>query len=348
MDVTGRSPRQQTLSAAVGGPSTGRDSRPAEAVPAGGLRPVRVAVCVATLQRPQLLGALLESLGTLEFRKQAPVDLFIVVVDNDGNQTAREVVEAARDRLPFPVVYTVEPTRGIPHARNCGVGVALREGAEFVAFIDDDEVASPTWLDELLDVQRRSGADVVSGPSLPRFAPGVEQWVIEGGFFTYPRYGTGEDIPIAATNNVLVSAHLFRDRPEPFDPTFGLSGMDDSHFFMRVKQEGARLVWADEALVEEFIPASRARARWIVKRAFRIGNGYVFCVRTLHPPHRWVIPRVAGALARIGYGALILPVAAVRGRAPLVGALRTISNGLGSLVALAGKRYQEYTVIHGR
>lgn len=340
MEVTGR-PAQQTLGEAVGGPA-------GERCPPTGGRPVRVAVCVATLQRPVLLASLLESLAALEFRKCPDTAPFVVVVDNNGEETAREVVEAARGRLPFPVVYTVEPTRGIPHARNCGVRVALREGADFVAFIDDDEVASPGWLDELLAVQRRSSADVVSGPSLPRFAPGVEQWVIDGGFFTYPRYATGEEIPIAATNNVLVASHLFRDRDEPFDPSFELSGMDDSHFFMRVKKAGAKLVWADEALVEEFIPISRAHARWIVKRAFRIGNGYVFCVRALSPPYRWVVPRVVGAFARIGYGTLALPFAAVRGRAPMVSALRTISNGVGSLVALAGKRYQEYTVIHGR
>lgn len=341
MDVIGRSAALDPRKRAPGGAAT-RHGAPRESAP------VRVAVCVATLHRPLLLGALLESLAGLEFRKRVPVELFIVVVDNDPRETAREIVDAARDRLPFPVVYAVEPNRGIPHARNCGVRAALREGAEFVAFIDDDEVASPDWIDELLDVQRRCAADVVSGPSLPRFAAGVEPWVVEGGFFTYPRYATGEAIPIAATNNALVAAHLFRGTAEPFDPAFGLSGMDDSHFFMRVRKEGAKLVWADEARVEEFIPASRARARWIVKRAFRIGNGYVFCVRALSPPHRWVIPRLAGALARIGYGTLVLPFAALRGRAPLVGALRTISNGVGSLVALAGKRYHEYTVIHGR
>jgi glycosyltransferase involved in cell wall biosynthesis len=344
MDLTGRSSAPQALRTAAGGHSTKSGVLGGEAVGQG---PVRVAVCVATLQRPLLLGTLLESLGKLEFRKTAAVDLFIVVVDNDPGETAREVVESARDRLPFPVVYNVEPTRGIPHARNRGVRVALGNGAEFVAFIDDDEVASPDWLDELLDVQRHSSADVVSGPSLPRFAPGVEHWVVEGGFFTYPRYATGEVIPIAATNNVLVAAHLFRGSEEPFDPAFGLSGMDDSHFFMRVKQAGAKLVWADEAQVEEFIPASRAQVGWIVKRAFRIGNGYVFCSRALSPPYRWVVPRIGGALARIGYGSLSLPFAALRGKASTVSALRTISNGVGSLVALAGKRYQEYTVIHG-
>lgn len=307
-----------------------------------------MAISVATLQRPVLLRSLLESLARLDFRRHPPAELFVVVVDNDPEETAREVVESLRDELPFPVVYTVEPRRGIPHARNCGVGEALRRGVDFVAFIDDDEVARPDWLDELLEVQHRTAADVVSGPSLPRFAPGVEPWVVEGGFFTYPRYGTGEVIPIAATNNVLVSARLFADTPEPFDPTFDLSGMDDSHFFMRVKQAGARLVWADEAVVEEFIPLSRARASWIVKRAFRIGNGYVFCVRSLLPLHRWLVPRVAGALARIGYGSVVLPFAVFRGKAAAVSALRTISNGVGSLVALVGKRYQEYTVIHGR
>ncbi|HEV2147375.1 MAG TPA: glycosyltransferase [Longimicrobiaceae bacterium] len=332
----------------IDGTSSSRGAAAVSGAQGAPSRAPRVAICVATLQRPVLLGTLLESLARLEFGKSGPVELFLVVVDNDPEETARGVVEAVRDAMPCPIVYTVESRRGIPYARNCGVRVALENGADFLAFIDDDEVASPTWLDELLDAQRRYGADVVSGPSLPRYAAGVPQWVIEGGFFTYPRYRTGESIPISATNNVLVSAELFRDTEEPFDPAFGLSGMDDSHFFMRVKQAGAKLVWADEALVEEFIPESRARTSWILQRAFRIGNGYVFCVRTLSPPHRWVVPRLAGAFARIGYGALILPFAAVRGRASTVSALRTISNGVGSLVGLAGKRYHEYTVIHGR
>lgn len=307
-----------------------------------------MAVCVATLQRPVLLHALLESLAGLAFPKSGSVDLLVVVVENDESDTAREVVEGLRDRLPFPIVYRVEPRRGIPHARNRGVQVALEEEADFVAFIDDDETAHPDWLDELLDVQRRCAADVVSGPALPRFAAGVEPWVVEGGFFNYPRYATGEVIPIAATNNVLVSSMLFRDDPTPFDPGFGLSGMDDSHFFMRMKRAGAKLVWADEAVVEEFIPESRARAGWIIRRAFRIGNGYVFCVRSLLPARRWVLPRVGGALARIGFGLLMMPVAALSGKARFVRALRTLSNGVGSLVGLMGRRYEEYTVIHGR
>ena len=46
-------------------------------------------------------------------------------------------------------MHRVEGRRGIPQARNAAVAVAL-ERADFVAFIDDDEVPSPLWLAELL------------------------------------------------------------------------------------------------------------------------------------------------------------------------------------------------------
>ena len=62
-----------------------------------------------------------------------------VVVDNDADESSRAVVTAAK--LPWPVVYVVEPERGIPFARNR----AVREAADsdFVVFIDDDEIPEP-------------------------------------------------------------------------------------------------------------------------------------------------------------------------------------------------------------
>jgi glycosyltransferase involved in cell wall biosynthesis len=303
---------------------------------------------VATFQRPVLLRSLLVSLRAQVFPRNPDLDVVLVVVDNDADAGARAIVDELRAEIPFPIEYEIEPTRGIPHARNCAVRRALEAGADFVAFIDDDEVASPTWLDELVSVQRKMHGDVVSGPSLPRYAEGVPKWVAAGRFFHYPRYRSGTRIHIAATNNVLIARRLLADHPAPFDPAFGLSGMDDSHFFMRVRNEGARLFWADEALVEEFIPASKARVSWILQRAYRIGNGYVFCVRDLHPTYQWLLPRVMGALARILFGALLLPLGVLRGRTAMVSSLRTIANGVGSIVGLLGVRFEEYTVVHGK
>jgi succinoglycan biosynthesis protein ExoM len=308
---------------------------------------MRVAICVATCRRPMSLARLLRSLGALRFRKQS-ADPVIVVVDNDERATAREVVERARGEIPWPVLYDVEPTRNIPLARNRAIELALQQDPDFVAFIDDDEAALPNWLDELIDVQVRHGADVVGGVVLPRYEEGVPQWVVRGGFFENPRYRTGSPVAMAFTGNALISRRLLEDPTGRFDPAFGIAGSEDSHFFMRVHHTGKTMVWADEAVVEEVVPASRATASWILRRAFRVGNGYVFCERAILPRHRWVVPRVAKAVFRITEGVLLVGPSTLGGRAPAVRALRKVAHGMGCLVGLAGIRYREYEVIHGK
>lgn len=308
---------------------------------------VRVAICVATYRRPRMLHSLLESLGRLTFEPHLRPVISLVVVDNDPGGPAGDVVRSVDAGYPYPITYLVEARRGIANARNRAVAVALQQDSDFVAFIDDDEVAHSGWLNALLKVQREYAADVAAGPVAPRFAPDVPAWIASGGFFEPPRRRTGARVLVPSTNNVLISADLLLDRPEPFEPSFGLSGIDDTHFFLRVGLAGARMVWADQAVVEEFIPASRARPAWIVRRAFRVGNGYVRCVRALLPARSWVVPRLAGASARILYGLVMLPLAVVRGRAAAVHALRTAANGIGAIAALLGVHHEEYTRIHG-
>ena len=129
--------------------------------------PVRVAVCVITHQRPEGLTRLIRALDALSFQKEPP-NLQIIVVDNDSTGSALGVCERLRDDVQWPVEYTREPRRGIPQARNKAVQCAVNQ-AEFLAFIDDDEVPDMSWLDELLRVQRTHDADVVAGPVVPHF-----------------------------------------------------------------------------------------------------------------------------------------------------------------------------------
>jgi succinoglycan biosynthesis protein ExoM len=308
--------------------------------------PARVGVCVATYRRPGMLRALLLSLGALEFRKH-PAEVFVVVVDNDAAQSARETVEGVRTELPLPLHYAVEAERNISGARNRGVQVALERGAEFVAFIDDDETATPAWLDELLDGVFRHGADAVGGAVHPVYDPEVPAWVVRGRFFDGPRFRTGTPRPYVATNNSLVSARLLRRTPRRFDPAFGRSGSGDSEFFMRVQRQGARLVWVDEAVVRERIPASRGRAGWVLRRAFRMGNGAVFCERALPPAIRRLSPRLIKAAIRTAGALLLVLPSLVLGRRGAVRALWSVAYGAGCFSALLGYRYIEYRSVHG-
>jgi GT2 family glycosyltransferase len=302
-------------------------------------------VCVATYRRPVLLRSLLQSLGALT--NASGYELILVVVDNDVNRSAEWVVEGMCADLHRPIRYAVEPVPNISLARNAGVRIALDEDADFLAFIDDDEVADPNWLDALLTAQRRFNADAVSGAVVSRYPSEAPDWIIRGAFFEQPRFATGYLLPYAHTNNVLVARKLFEDLDAPFDPAFGRTGGEDSHFFIRARRAGARLVWMDEAVVEEQVPVSRARAGWILRRAFRIGNAGVWCEKDLAPHVVWLVPRAVIAAGRLLQGAVVLIPAAAFGRASMLRALWKMAYGLGCLSALTGFRYREYDEVHG-
>ena len=117
-----------------------------------------LSICVPTYRRPGGLFLLLGSLDAQVF-SEAPPAIRIVVVDNDETESAREVVDDARSFLRHPVHYRVEKRVGIPQARNAALAAAL--SSDWIAFVDDDEVPEPGWLDALLRTQRATGADVV-------------------------------------------------------------------------------------------------------------------------------------------------------------------------------------------
>jgi GT2 family glycosyltransferase len=213
---------------------------------------------------------------------------------------------------------------------------------EFVAFIDDDEVPSPTWLDELLNVQKVYEADVVAGPVLPQFDVQVPPWMLEGGFFERPRYPTGHPLTYVATNNVLLHSRVFKEIEQGFDERLALTGGSDTHFFLRAHCAGYKMVFADEAIVHEWNPPSRVNTRWILQRAFRKGNSLVFYKTYLDSSMRMriLLLAVAGRSALRAVWAMRLFCSF--GKPALIRSLQSLLNGVGILTGLAGYMYKEY------
>jgi len=120
----------------------------------------RVAIAVITFRRPALLKALLDSLLAQEVPPEYEVR--IIVVDNDDEGSATDVIARAAKDGRYPVEAAAEPEPGIPFAREKSVQLAWDDDA--LIFVDDDEVAPPGWLAELLRAWRSTGADVVTGP----------------------------------------------------------------------------------------------------------------------------------------------------------------------------------------
>ena len=306
---------------------------------------MKVAVCVITCQRPEGLKRLLNGLNRLSFDKCVTPQIETIVVDNDAEGSVREICESLNSKIKWLIKYCIEPSRGIPYARNKSL-TCVEKDADFIAFIDDDEVPAPGWLDELLYAQKTYGADVVHGAVIPYFNEAVPEWIVKGRFFERPYQPTGSILNKAATNNTLVRFEVFNNMNKLFDERFALNGGDDLHFFMRVYRAGYKIVQANEAIVYEWIPDSRANAKWLLQRAYRGGNTFSLCEMEFEPsiPVRFMrFMKVAG---RFIQGLLLIPLFPFLGRHVLIQALRYICRGAGMLAGMTGIVYEEYRTIH--
>jgi succinoglycan biosynthesis protein ExoM len=304
----------------------------------------RVAVCVITYRRPIGLEKLLRGLDGLRFEKCLEPGASIIVVDNDPDRSAQSVCSAYLSHGRWPVRYVHEPRRGIPQARNRALA-SVDPHVDFLVFIDDDEIPTPAWLDELLHVQREHGADAAVGPVMPIFEAEVPSWLRSA--FDRERSATGERLYNASTANVLIRRDVLEDARLVFDERFALTGGEDTHLFRRMVKEDAAIVWADDALVHETIPATRSTLGWVLRRAFRTGSTWSTVERELDPRAIILAARVGRSLVWTAYGAAILALGLVRGRRTALRGARRVFWAFGCLAGLAGIQHTEYRTLHG-
>lgn len=318
-------------------------------------QPRSVAIAIATMQRPDMLGALLSRLQQLELPQPEP-SLEIIVVDNDPAESARPVIDALRaaGTPRFEVRYLTDARRGIPFVRNTAVAAALAAGATHVVFIDDDELPEPDWLGTLLHVMDVYGADVVAGPSLSTLPSDTPAWA-KGNAFQHESHRTGDPLETCATNNTLVRREVF-DRLQPwFDERLALTGGTDRHFFLRAHDAGFRLVWAAEAIVREEVPKSRVSVPWVLTRMYRQGACNAFCEIDLERKPLARLQMLAQGAAFVAGGVALAPLGALSALKParrgqrLMKYARYAAYGVGLIATATGQGlYEEYKTIHGR
>lgn len=290
-----------------------------------------ISVCICTYKRPAYLQRLLEELDRQETGGEFTFS--IVVADNDRAESAKPVLAAFAAHSSRAVDYCVEPEPNIALTRNR----ALRHTrGNFVAFIDDDEFPTPTWLRTLFAACRKFDVDGVLGPVKPHFEVPPPAWIVRGRFHDRPTYPTGYVIsgPQGRTGNVLLKRHLFAGDDPPFRAAF-LTG-EDQDFFRRMIERGHVFIWCDEALAYETVPAARCTRSFLLRRALFRG-----AISRQHPTcgAREVLKSMVAVPA---YGAG-LPVFLLLGQHLFMKYLVKTCDHLGRLLATVGfgrpKRY---------
>ncbi len=296
-----------------------------------------VSICIISYKRPNKLSLLLECLATQSFFSLYSAE--IIVVDNDKNGSAKPVIEKFIRQYPnISTTYEIEHIQGISIARNRSVGLAK---GEFVAFIDDDEIADQDWLLELYRGIHRYGADAVFGPVEPILPETCPEWIRRGKFFNRPHYPDGSTLITGRTGNALVRKYWLNKFKEPFDPTLRLTGGEDSDFFHRIRSQGAKLSWIKNAIVYEFVGPERLKLKWLLMRAFRGGQGHAW----RHAVRGNFIGKMSHILYRLAlicFSLMMVLISFPFGRHRSVWWLRKVFSNVGQLSAYLPFRYEEY------
>lgn len=225
-----------------------------------------ISVCICTYRRPPLLRRLLD-----ELREQKTANQFtysIVVADNDDLQSAKPIVTEFARKVGPPVIYCVEPRQNISLTRNHAIANAH---GDFIAFIDDDEFPTPSWLLTLFRACEQYKVDGALGPVKPYFEMQPPAWVVNGKFYERP-YPTGflRDWREGRTGNVLLKSGLFTTGQPAFNPAL-LTG-EDQDFFAKMMEKGHTFVWCHEAVAYEVVPPARWELGFMLRRALLRGK----------------------------------------------------------------------------
>lgn len=247
----------------------------------GPAKRVRIAVAVCTYKRNAELAVLLRALVACAERIKDRAVVGVAITDDTAAGEARSVAEGAAGWFELGLEYRVSGKQNISLARNMAIETAMGM-ADWVAMTDDDCEPPVHWLEALLDAQRQSAANAVTGRMVRRVPAGSPRWLTEEPFLELgvedPPDGSAMDM--AATFNSMISTDWLRRHPHiRFDPAYGVIGGEDMVFYRAARAEGLEIRFVADAIVYENEPPARATLGYQLYAYFWHGNSACLTLR---------------------------------------------------------------------
>lgn len=206
---------------------------------------------------------------------QPPVEIAVVVVDDNPDGRARPVVEGFDGCFARGLHYRFSGAENISLARNVGVEATL-ELADWIAMTDDDQVVTEGWFEAMVELQRRSGADAVTGPVLLRYPEDSASWMSDqpfGEILEAAPVPDGAQVAVCSTGNSMVRGSFLAEHDEiRFRSDLGKVGGEDMVFYRAAVAAGLDARYSTGALCYAELPPERLTYRYHVRTSYWMGN----------------------------------------------------------------------------
>jgi glycosyltransferase involved in cell wall biosynthesis/GT2 family glycosyltransferase len=240
---------------------------------------IKISAIICTHNRSDLLPSAVKSLQ----EQSLPASLFeIIVVDNASTDDTKSVCEQFTSSANFR--YTYEPVPGLSVARNRGASESM---GKYVAFMDDDAIASPDWLRLLVNAfeQVSPAPASVGGKIEPIWEIPKPQWLPQQHIACLTILDYGDTAKFIRYPTILYGTNMAFDREQlllhsGFRVDIGrkkncLLSCEESDIYRKFASAGLHTYYEPDAYVHHLVPKERLEKKWIYKRQYWQGRSEV-------------------------------------------------------------------------
>ena len=233
----------------------------------------KISAVICTYNRYDVLHKAIASLEAQTLPKQ---EYEILVIDNSPDfEVSQKVKESYGESENL--FYLIEKTPGLSNARNVAAEAAQ---GELIAFMDDDAIATPDWLEKIIEAAEMfESADVIGGKIDPIWEAQRPSWLGDELLGNVSVVNWGGTCRIAKENEWFAGANItFRKetllKHGGFQTNLGRKGSgtvllsnEESALIEKIKSDDGVIVYQPEARVDHLVEKKRLQQTWFRKRA---------------------------------------------------------------------------------
>jgi glycosyltransferase involved in cell wall biosynthesis/GT2 family glycosyltransferase len=226
---------------------------------------ISVLICAYTLDRLDVLSQAIESVNA----QSVPAHEIVLVIDHSP-----ELLAEAKRRWPDLNLLENQEEQGLSGARNSGVAAC---SGDVVAFLDDDALAAPDWLERLTEAYSDPNVLGAGGTVRPAWVEGKPAWFPPEFDWVVGCTHSGMPRQREAVRNLVGANMSFRRETlaevGAFRHELGRvgtipAGCEETDLCIRVGKRWpeAQILYDPAAAVDHFVPASRGTREYFTSR----------------------------------------------------------------------------------